>query len=146
MPGLTDIEKSAREELRDRWENYREDFEGGCESDVIHEIADSSVPVYTSQLLDLAAEDNCLATDEPELGPAFDGTPTPVNIIAANVYERLTEVLWEAWHELDEAEETAQDNAERVDRFVAEHPKLHALLALTGQRQRELIARRSLRG
>lgn len=86
---LIALEKLAAEELQDRWTNYREDFAGGCESDVIHEIADSCVPVYTSQLLELANGDNCLATDEPEIGPAFDGTPTPVNIIAANVYERL---------------------------------------------------------
>ena len=43
---------------------------------MIHEIADSSVPVYTSDLLALACADTSLATDEPELGPAFDGSPT----------------------------------------------------------------------
>src|SRR5438874_7765732 len=106
MPGttLTSVEREARDELRDRWTNYRDDFDGGCESDVIHEIADSCVPVYTSTLLELAAGDNGLATDTPELGPAFDGEPTPVNVIAANVYERLTEVLWEEWRELDSDE------------------------------------------
>jgi hypothetical protein len=102
---LTALESDARDELRDRWTNYRDDFAGGCESDVIHEVADSCVPVYTSQLLELANGDNCLATDEPEIGPAFDGTPTPVNIIAANVYERLTAVLWEEWREIEDGDD-----------------------------------------
>lgn len=99
---LTALEAMAKDELRDRFTNYRDEFAAGCESDVIHEIADSSVPVYTGELLELANDDNTLATDEPELGPAFDGTPTPVNIIAANVYERLTAALWDAWREFDE--------------------------------------------
>ena len=52
--------------------------------------------VYHGELLELAAGD--LATDgvgvvAPEMGPAFDGTPTATNIIAANVYERLSEAL-----------------------------------------------------
>lgn len=76
--------------------------------DTINEIADSSVPVYTSDLMQLAADDILLATNEPELGPAFDGSPTPVNIVAANVYDRIAEILWEYWHDhMDEWEEKA---------------------------------------
>jgi hypothetical protein len=41
-----------------------------------------------------------MATEEPELGPAFDGKPTPVNIIAANIYEHLVEFLNEKAQEL----------------------------------------------
>jgi hypothetical protein len=116
MPGttLTSVEREARDELRDRWTNYRDDFGGGCESDVIHEVADSHVPVYTSQLLELANDDNSLATDEPEIGPAFDGAPTPVNVIAANVYERLTAVLWDALHEFENEESEQADRDEEA--------------------------------
>lgn len=58
--------------------------------ELAHEVADGSVPVYTYDLLIMAAEDDIyLATTEPELGPAFDGSPTPANVIAANVYERI---------------------------------------------------------
>ena len=67
--------------------------------DTIHEIADSSVPVYTYDLLHLAADNPNLAVDEPELGPAFDGSPTPVNIIAANVFEYIEAALWEYWND-----------------------------------------------
>lgn len=62
-------------------------------SDLVHEIADSLVPVYSYDIVQYAANDITLATDEPEIGPAFDGSPTPVNIIAANIYERLVTAL-----------------------------------------------------
>ena len=97
---LSEILRNAEDELTNRWENYRDEFYQGEPHDVIAEIADSSVPVYYSDLLELANEDNSLATDEPEIGPAFDGSPTPVNIIAANVYEAITAHLWEAWRDL----------------------------------------------
>lgn len=78
-------------------ENLDEAAECGISEigDTIHELADGLVPVYTSDLMQLAANNLSLATDVPELGPAFDGSPTPVNIIAANVYEWLTAQLWE---------------------------------------------------
>ena len=65
--------------------------------DTISEAADSNVPIYNGDLLDLAAGDNNLAYVVPELGPAFDGSPTPINIIAANVYEAIEAHLWEWW-------------------------------------------------
>ena len=106
---LQEIQKDAREELRDRWANYSEEFCQGEPHDVIHEIADSSVPVYTHDLMTLAAENNSLAVDEPELGPAFDGSPTPVNIIAANVFEAISEALWEEWREMEQEAEELED-------------------------------------
>ena len=84
-------------------ENLDEAVEYGIDeiSDTIHEIADGLVPVYYSDLLELASDNNDLATDVPEIGPAFDGEPTPVNIIAANVYEWLTAQLWDYASELE---------------------------------------------
>jgi len=74
-------------------------------SDIIHEIADGMVPVYTSDIMECARNDNSLATVEPELGPAFDGTPTPINIIAANIFERIEEALWKEYQTfIDEME------------------------------------------
>lgn|SRR5512139_1281099 len=73
--------------------------------DEIFEVADSMVPVYYSELLDLAADNNNLATDEPELGPAsgsnFDGSNSPVNIIAANIFEALESYLWDCWRDIE---------------------------------------------
>lgn len=77
--------------------------------DQIFEIADSSVPVYTHDLMQLAAENNDLATTEPDIGPAFDGKPTPVNIIAANVFEAIEQALWDRWREWEK-----EDHEENV--------------------------------
>jgi hypothetical protein len=99
---LDSLVADATAELRDwRTDNPDEDEP----HDAIFEIADSSVPVYTGDLLRLAAEYLPLATDEPELGPAFDGTPTPVNIIASNVFAHIEQALWDAWREMDEEED-----------------------------------------
>ena len=78
---LTDSEYSARH-----------DFTVGTSGDahdMAHEIADSAVPVYYNRIAEVGASDLALILDEPEIGPAFDGSPTPVNIIAANIYERV---------------------------------------------------------
>jgi hypothetical protein len=100
---LRSILADARAELGDRWTNYRDEFGPRQDEphDVIHEIADGAIPVYTSDLLRLAAENNDMATATPELGPAFDGKPTPVNIIAANLFEAIEESLWEQWGRIE---------------------------------------------
>lgn len=120
LTDLRSILRSAREEFQERWTNYRDDFgaRGEYASDVIAEIADSSIPVYTSDLLALACEDNSLVVEAPELGAAFDGSPTPANIIAANVYERVTADLFEAFDEIQkEATEDDHGEAEAERRF-----------------------------
>ena len=96
MTTLHELRGYARENLDEVVEDGISDI-----GDLIHDIVDSLVPVYTSDLMSLAAENICLATDEPELGPAFDGSPTPVNIVAANVYEWLCNELWEYANELE---------------------------------------------
>jgi len=91
MSTLRQLQRDAFEELKESLENYPDQDP----YDTIFEIADSSVPVYTHELMKLAAEDITLATAEPELGPAFDGSPTPVNIVAANVFEAIHNYLHE---------------------------------------------------
>jgi len=105
MVTLRELEKMALETLQE----YLEDDPDLDEHDTIFEIADSCVPVYTYDILQLAAENLFLATDEPELGPAFDGSPTPVNIIAANIFEHLERVLWENIEEIKEELESELD-------------------------------------
>jgi hypothetical protein len=97
MTTLRELQNDAVEELRE-WCN---DNPVELPHDVIHELADSITPIYTNTLMQLAAENIRLATKEPELGPAFDGSPTPVNIIAANVYEAICDALWVAWGEIE---------------------------------------------
>ena len=113
MTRYEQIEAECLDEFRDRLGDVVEGYDSadpqspesieafqladpGDVADLIAEIADANVPVYHGELLELAAGD--LETDgvgvvAPEMGPAFDGTPTASNIIAANVYERLSEAL-----------------------------------------------------
>jgi len=95
MSELYDLRKQAREALDEAKEYGIEEL-----GDTIHELADGLVPIYTSDLMTLAADNLDFATLEPELGPAFDGSPTPTNIVAANVYEWLETELWEYAREL----------------------------------------------
>ena len=66
----------------------------GNEDQMIHEIADGRVPLFPSVILRIADE-------EPEVGLVapehayYDGTFTPVNVAAANIYEIIQKALWE---------------------------------------------------
>ena len=86
---LSDLLDDARESLKTEYDLLDATDPGDC----IHEVADGFVPVYSYDLLQYAANCLDLAVDEPELGPAFDGSPTPVNIIAANIYEAISNHL-----------------------------------------------------
>jgi len=102
---LHTITKDAKEELRERLDD---DPEMTYPEDVVSEIADGAVPIYTADLMDLAANNIDLAVMEPECGPAFDGSPTPTNIVAANVYELVSNALYqelETWKEEQEEED-----------------------------------------
>ena len=61
--------------------------------DIIHSCSDENVPLHRGDLMELAREYPDLMTDEPELGPAFGGEPTPINLLAANVFEWIVEGL-----------------------------------------------------
>lgn len=97
---LEQIIQAAKEELQEQLAN-EPDME--YPEDRIHEITDNACLMPNYQYLDLAAANNDLATSEPELGPAFDGTPTAINIICANLYERISQELFELLHEIQEA-------------------------------------------
>ena len=93
--------------VTDAIQSFESDYDNdalyqGEPHDIINEIADGMTPTLTYNLLIMATENLNLAVDEPELGPAFDGSPTPINIIAANIYEYLTNALWEWWNETGE--------------------------------------------
>lgn len=105
---LDAILDDAAEEMRTWAKENPDDTEP---HDFIHETADSGVPVYHSDLLKLAAENHSLALDEPELGPAYDGKPTPINIIAANVYEAIEARMWDEWRSIESEREEAESEA-----------------------------------
>jgi hypothetical protein len=106
---LEEIVQDAITELKD----WLEDNPGDDPADTITEIADSSVPVYNSDLLKLAADNLWLGTDAPEIY-AFDGSHTPVNAIAGNVYEHVEAKLHEAYEELEPAYEALESLKELI--------------------------------
>ena len=102
---LSESEETLYEYLETHCEEYNNEAEDWqdtldelsnfeCE-DWIHEIADSSVPVYTYDIMECAMEDMSLATYVPEIGPAFDGSQTAANIVAANIYEKVCNHLYD---------------------------------------------------
>jgi len=97
---------SAVEELKERLQESPDD-DGG---DIISEIADSHTPIYNYDIIQMAAENLSLAVNEPELGPAFDGSPTPINIIAANIYEAIEQELWDKLEDIKEEIEEEQED------------------------------------
>lgn len=110
MKELQNIIKSAQSDLDD----WIKDNPGNDEPhDTIFEIADSSTPIYTGDILQCAMDNLSLATAEPELGPAFDGKPTPINIIAANIFEYIESALWEYFN--DHKDDYLEDESEDED-------------------------------
>lgn len=88
---------NALDELRD-W--AKENPDSDEPHDAIADLADAAVPVYNSELLEIALMHHHIALNVPDIGPAFDGTHTPINIIAANIYEHITEALWGEWEKI----------------------------------------------
>ena len=86
-----DLIEGAIEELQDniQWcEKEKEDYEI---DDLITEVADNNIPIYTYDLLQYASNNFDLI--QPSELQRFN--PSVVNIIQANIYELLTEALYE---------------------------------------------------
>ena len=85
-----DLVESAIEELEERLKWNKENEEEQDIDDLIPEIADNNIPIYTYDLLQYASnnfdllEQNDLVNDQPDV----------ISIIQANIYEILTEELY----------------------------------------------------
>jgi len=93
---LSDLKESAIEELEDciKWnkdnkENYELD-------DLIPEVADNNIPIYTYELLQYASNTLWLATEPNDL---CSENADAIKVIQANIYEALTEALHEHTNE-----------------------------------------------
>ncbi len=82
--------------------------------DSAHEIADSSVPIYHSDLLEVALDEVELAIVEPEI-LAFDGAATAVNAIAGNIYQEVIEHLHDVWNNREEEEDEEEEEEEEEE-------------------------------
>ena len=89
--------------------------------DIISEMADGGVPIYTADILEAAANSTELATEPSELRQ--DGTP--LEIITDNIYCSLQVACSEWWTEnKDEIEDECQDIADALESFqdTIKHP------------------------
>lgn len=110
---LDDLKDMVREEVNDAILNYIEENPDTDKDDImdridysgtITEIVDGGVPIYNHDIMEVA-QDSEIWTHENDLPPAFDGTPTPINVLATSIYEVLQETAWEQVREfVDELE------------------------------------------
>ena len=90
---LEDLKEGAIEELEDRIQWYEKEEERYDEDDLISEIADNNIPIYTYDLLQYASN-NFDLIEPSQLYHGIDN-PSVTQIIIANIYELLTEALYE---------------------------------------------------
>ena len=97
----SDLIDCAIEDLQDRIQWCKEEKEDYEIDDLIHEIADNNIPIYTYDLLQYASnnfdllEQNDLVNDQPDV----------ISIIQANIYEILTEELYNYINEKEKENE-----------------------------------------
>ena len=90
---LSELQREAREELEDRIKWCRENEEQENSDDLIAEVSDNNIPIYTYELLQYASNNFDLI--EPN---DLAGTDV-VSIIQSNIYELLMEDLYEYLNE-----------------------------------------------
>ena len=86
-----DLVKDAIEELKERIEWYEKEEESYDEDDLIHEVADNNIPIYTYDLLQYASNNFDLIYANDLAGEDAD----VVKIIQCNIYELLTDELYQ---------------------------------------------------
>lgn len=106
MSTIEQIKSDALEELEAR---FKDEPDIQYPEDMVSEIADCSVPVYTYELAKIAQSSIDVMLHENELPPAFDGTPTVTNQIATAIYEIVQEELYEKLQELQNEHEASQE-------------------------------------
>ncbi len=105
---LSSLKEEIDTEVRDNAEELYEDRDA---SDRFHEMADSSVPVYNSDLADVLASDPEVAyMDDPGLAEGCDDL---YRRIAISIYEKLVQQAHETWstvkEEIDDAMSEIED-------------------------------------
>lgn len=102
--------------IADAIAELEEQMRNGCDPDeIISEITDSAVPVYNYDILDIIRENSNLWAVESEIGPAFDGSITVVNVAAGVIYEAIEEALHFAVYEIRADLEEEQEEAEESE-------------------------------
>ena len=95
---LSELQRGAEEELEDQIKWYEKEEEEYDEDDLIQELADNNIPIYTYDLLQYASYNfnliykNDLCADDADC----------IQIIQSNIYELLMEDLYEYLNERKE--------------------------------------------
>jgi hypothetical protein len=87
----------ARQELREAWENDRDSFYQGEPHDVIHEIADSSVPIYYSDIFAVLADLPGYELSDPGIA---EGVTDLSKLAQIHIYDAVSMDLFESWEEI----------------------------------------------
>ena len=78
-----DLDQIISDAVEEFLDYLKEDPTARYPEDRMHEIADGAVPIHYGDILQCAVDDINLALSEPEVGPAFDGSPTPIKQLAS---------------------------------------------------------------
>ena len=86
----------------DACDEFESEWDGdGDEWDLMHEIADSALPIYYWDIAQYAAHNTCLMTEKPETSPDSNAHDQ----ILANIYEAVCEGLYEHIEEKEKEDE-----------------------------------------
>lgn len=85
-------------------------FEADEPHDDISQEADSGVPIYNADLMNVVRAPE-LCHNTPELGHGTAGN-NPLGVAQAVIYEALEEALWEKYREMRDEWETEKENEE----------------------------------
>ena len=103
---LAGLIESATHDLRERFEDYRDDFgptpDAPYLADVIHEVADGATPIYVGDVAMIAADDPSLLTDTPEEETGVTVARTAFEMLQFAIYARIEAALFEAFEEIRE--------------------------------------------
>ena len=92
-----DLIEEAKEELRDRLKEEEIEIKLGNETqDILSEIADNNIPIYTYDLLQYASNNFDLIQPSDLQGD----NPSVISIIQANIYEILHTEMYEVIKEI----------------------------------------------
>ena len=89
---LEDLKEDAIEDLDEEIEYLTKEEETYDIDDLINEIADNNIPIYTYNLLQYASNTLWLATEKSDLAGEY---PDAIKTIQCNIYEALTEAIYE---------------------------------------------------
>ena len=92
---IEDLVSDACDEFDELWDGDSDEW------DVMHEIADTSIPIYYWDIAQYAAHNHWLMTEKPEINP--DGNAH--DQIQANIYQAVFEGLSEHYEEKETEDE-----------------------------------------